>query len=63
MNIPNLLSFSRIILAIPIFILTVFGEQFYTAALVLFIIASLTDWLDGYVARKTGQVTDIGKIF
>ncbi|MDY6895192.1 MAG: CDP-alcohol phosphatidyltransferase family protein, partial [Thermotogota bacterium] len=45
MNIPNLLSFSRIILAIPIFILTVFGEPFYIVALVLFIIASLTDWL------------------
>ncbi|KUK83470.1 MAG: CDP-diacylglycerol--glycerol-3-phosphate 3-phosphatidyltransferase [Petrotoga mobilis] len=63
MNIPNFLSFSRIILAVPIFILTVFGEPFYIVALVLFIIASLTDWLDGYVARKTGQVTDIGKFF
>jgi len=63
MNLPNLLSFSRIILAIPIFILTIFGEPIYTTALILFIIASLTDWLDGFVARRTGQVTDLGKFF
>ncbi|RAO98834.1 CDP-diacylglycerol--glycerol-3-phosphate 3-phosphatidyltransferase [Petrotoga sp. 9PW.55.5.1] len=63
MNLPNLLSFSRIILAIPIFILTIFGEPIYTTALILFIIASLTDWLDGLVARRTGQVTDLGKFF
>lgn len=50
-------------MAIPIFILTIFGEPIYTTALILFIIASLTDWLDGFVARRTGQVTDLGKFF
>ncbi|PNR92467.1 CDP-diacylglycerol--glycerol-3-phosphate 3-phosphatidyltransferase [Petrotoga sp. 9PWA.NaAc.5.4] len=61
MNVPNLLSLSRIILVIPIFILTVLGENFYFAALIVFIVASLTDLFDGLIARRTKQVTDLGK--
>jgi CDP-diacylglycerol--glycerol-3-phosphate 3-phosphatidyltransferase len=34
----------------------------FTLSLVLFIIAALTDWLDGFVARKTNTVTDVGKV-
>lgn len=61
MNIPNLLSLSRIFLAIPVFTLTVLEEKYYVSALIIFIIASLTDLFDGLIARKTGQVTDLGK--
>ncbi len=61
MNIPNLLSLSRIFLAIPVFTLTVSEEKYYVSALIIFIIASLTDLFDGLIARKTGQVTDLGK--
>lgn len=61
MNIPNLLSLSRIFLAIPVFILTSLGEKYYIASLIVFIVASLTDLFDGLIARKTKQVTDLGK--
>ena len=36
--------------------------DFYPTSLVLFIIAASTDWLDGYYARKYGQVTTLGRI-
>ena len=35
----------------------------YLAALVIFVIAASTDWMDGYWARKYGQVTKLGRIF
>lgn len=62
MNIPNGITILRIIL-IPIFLYFIFishvQEQIW--ALVIFIIASLTDLLDGWMARKFGQVTAFGK--
>ncbi len=62
MNVPNALTILRIIL-IPIFLYLIFvshvQEQIW--ALVVFIIASLTDLLDGWMARKFGQVTAVGK--
>ena len=63
MNLANKLTLSRIFL-IPIFMLVLliripFGE--YIAA-VIFIIAASTDGLDGYVARKRKEVTNLGKL-
>jgi cardiolipin synthase len=62
LNIPNAISMIRIIL-IPIFLYLIFlprvEERIW--ALVIFIIASLTDFLDGWSARKLGQVTALGK--
>ena len=37
-------------------------ESQYIVAGIIFIIASLTDWLDGYLARKNNQITDTGKM-
>jgi CDP-diacylglycerol--glycerol-3-phosphate 3-phosphatidyltransferase len=63
MNVPNLLSISRI-LAVPVFIVLMLEPTPLRAliAAIVFSIASATDWLDGYLARKWGQVTKIGKL-
>ncbi len=63
LNIPNLLSISRI-LAVPVFIILMLEPTPLRAlvAAVVFLFASATDWLDGYLARKWGQVTKTGKL-
>ena len=62
MNLPNKLTLLRIILT-PIFMAVLYwgfpGADY--AALAIFIIASLTDMLDGKIARKYNLVTDFGK--
>ena len=63
MNLPNMLTLGRMIL-VPVFmvaILCAIPLGSYWAALI-FIIASFTDFLDGYLARKNNQVTNFGKI-
>ncbi len=62
MNLPNKLTVSRIILS-PIFMICLLYENLYSryVAFFLFVIASLTDLYDGYLARKTGVVTSFGK--
>ncbi len=61
MNLPNQLTLARIILsfAIILFLLTP-GVPAKGAALALFILACLTDWWDGRLARRRGLVTDFG---
>jgi CDP-diacylglycerol--glycerol-3-phosphate 3-phosphatidyltransferase len=60
-NVPNALTTVRFALAIAVMVLIPIGH--YTAALVVFAIAASTDWMDGYWARKYGQVTKFGRIF
>ncbi|OMP68662.1 CDP-diacylglycerol--glycerol-3-phosphate 3-phosphatidyltransferase [Domibacillus epiphyticus] len=74
MNLPNKITISRILM-IPFFILvmvadfgwgtvSVFGTEMpveHLAGALLFIFASTTDWIDGYVARKYNLVTNLGK--
>ena len=62
-NVPNLLTFTRILL-IPVFVVlfaTPDPDRSITAAIV-FVIAAVTDLLDGYLARRSGQVTKLGKL-
>jgi len=59
-NLPNILTFTRILL-LPFFVASLIYRE-YSYALVLFIIAAVTDLLDGLVARITKQMTDFGKI-
>lgn len=58
-NLPTILTFSRIVL-IPFFILVTPQNPFL--GIVIFLIASTTDYLDGYLARKSGQITKFGII-
>lgn len=62
MNIPNRLTVLRIIMT-PLFLVALVWEFpfHYFAALLIFIAASLTDWWDGYLARKNNLVTNFGK--
>jgi CDP-diacylglycerol--glycerol-3-phosphate 3-phosphatidyltransferase len=59
-NVPNQVTVSRIALGVVLFALMSWG--YYTASLVVFIIAASTDWVDGYWARKYGQITQLGRI-
>ncbi len=61
MNLPNLLTALRIAL-IPVFVLT-YERIAPAASLLIFLVASLTDCLDGYLARKWNQITSFGKLF
>lgn len=63
LNVPNILSLSRI-LSVPVFIILMLEPNPVRALLagIVFSLASATDWLDGYLARKWGQVTQIGKL-
>ncbi len=60
-NVPNALTILRLIL-VPVFVL-VFQAGHPRWALAVFCAASLTDLLDGYLARKLNQITDFGKLF
>ncbi len=68
MNLPNYLTFARIVVVplIVVVLLTPVAESWvgvsgYAAAVVLFIAASLTDILDGHLARRRKQVSTLGK--
>lgn len=60
-TIPNILTMLRVAL-IPVFVIIYYSpmQERYLAAAVLFALASITDWFDGYLARKWGQVTKLG---
>ena len=62
MNLPNKLTLLRILL-IPVFIITMMFDfsNHYLISCLIFIIASITDALDGHIARKNNLVTDFGK--
>lgn len=64
MNLPNKLTILRMIM-VPFFVffmlVPVAGDATKWIALVIFVVASLTDTLDGYLARRDNLVTDFGK--
>jgi len=62
-NIANVLTVVRILL-VPVFVVCLFagGTGWRLAALAVFVVASVTDLLDGRLARSRGLVTDFGKI-
>lgn len=62
MNRANSITFSRIILTLPFIVFLFTGKTGVFVSLFVFIFASLSDWVDGYIAREKNQITDIGKI-
>lgn len=62
LTLANKITLSRILLVPFVVVLLYFpGPVSCSLATIVFIIASLTDWMDGYVARKSNTVTSIGK--
>ena len=70
MNLPNALSLARIFL-VPLLVLVlvtkfegrlIYGVRMELVGAAIFGIASLTDWLDGYLARRRKQVTTLGQL-
>ena len=62
MNLPNKLTLLRIVLILPFLLVLYLDAPFASyIALAIFIVASLTDMLDGQIARKRNLVTDFGK--
>jgi CDP-diacylglycerol---glycerol-3-phosphate 3-phosphatidyltransferase len=59
-NVPNQLTVARLVLSIICFVFLSFDNYFI--GLILFVIAAGTDWVDGYWARKYGQITQLGRI-
>ncbi len=60
LNVPNQLTIARLVLSIVCFVFL--AIDWYLTGLVLFVIAASTDWIDGYWARKYGQVTQLGRV-
>lgn len=65
LNIPNLLTWTRILL-IPLFVGVFYAREWLMpaeqnlAATVIFVVAAVTDWFDGWIARKLGQTSAFG---
>jgi CDP-diacylglycerol--glycerol-3-phosphate 3-phosphatidyltransferase len=62
MNLPNSITLSRL-LGLPVVIYCLYSNSLTVrwVGVAVFVVAALTDWLDGYLARKLDLVTDLGK--
>lgn len=60
MNFPNILSLSRILLSFPVIIFFEYG--YFVFSLIIFVIASITDFLDGFIARKKNLTSELGAL-
>lgn len=62
LNLPNILSIIRICTA-PVLVVMLLspGEGLSVASAIVFVLVCITDWLDGYLARKRGIITTLGK--
>ena len=60
LTIPNLVSFIRLLL-VPVFLWLLFGRDNPAGAGWLLGLIGATDWVDGYLARRLGQVSELGK--
>ena len=62
-QIPNLITVARILAIVPIIALVMTGDtNLRLIALILYILAAASDWLDGYLARKWNQTSPLGRM-
>lgn len=61
LTIPNLISFARL-LGVPLFLYLFLGADLVGAAVAVLAIGGTTDWVDGYLARRLGQVSRLGEL-
>ena len=61
LNVPNCITLARLVLAVVLFAMISLGSS-WIAATVMFVVASATDALDGFIARRYGLVTTLGRI-
>ena len=62
-NLPNILTISRIVVIPAIFLSIYITSMFWAIiAAILFIVASITDYFDGYLARARGETSDLGRL-
>ncbi len=61
LNVPNFITLTRLVLAVVLFAMISLGSS-WIAATIMFVVAATTDALDGYIARKYGLVTTLGRI-
>lgn len=61
LTVPNVLSFVRLA-GIPLFLWLVLVPEADGWAVLVLVLSGFTDWLDGYVARRTGQITRLGQL-
>jgi CDP-diacylglycerol---glycerol-3-phosphate 3-phosphatidyltransferase len=59
-NVPNVLTTARLVLSVVCFLFL--AIDWYLTGLVLFVVAAGTDWIDGFWARRYGQITKLGRI-
>ena len=60
-NLPNGLTLARLVLAVVLF--GCIASAWWLVGLVVFVLAAITDWLDGYLARKQGSASAFGRNF
>jgi cardiolipin synthase len=61
LTVPNLISFARL-LGVPLFLWLLLGPHYDAAAVVVIAVGAGSDWVDGYVARRLGQVSRLGQL-
>src|SRR5438477_3960156 len=61
MNLPNQLTAARFVLALILFVLIEY--TLWIACIVVFALAAVTDWLDGYLARRQGLTSALGRVY
>jgi cardiolipin synthase (CMP-forming) len=61
LTLPNLITLARLA-CLPLFLWLLFAREDRAAAAALLALLGISDWVDGYLARRLGQVSELGKI-